>query len=62
MINVRSVHQIVPKPNDLAYSVTKGRMQNLTRTLALGFGGRGIRVNAVGLTPYPDFRGPWSSE
>jgi glucose 1-dehydrogenase len=48
VINVSSVHQIVPKPRYLAYSVSKGGMQNLTRTLALEYGGRGIRVNAVG--------------
>jgi glucose 1-dehydrogenase len=48
VINVSSVHQIVPKPNYLGYSVSKGGMQNLTRTLALEYGGRGIRVNAVG--------------
>jgi glucose 1-dehydrogenase len=48
VINVSSVHQIVPKPHYLGYSVSKGGMQNLTRTLALEYGGRGIRVNAVG--------------
>ena len=48
VINVSSVHQIVPKPQYLGYSVSKGGMQNLTRTLALEYGGRGIRVNAVG--------------
>jgi glucose 1-dehydrogenase len=48
VINVSSVHQIVPKPNYLGYSVSKGGMRNLTQTLALEYGGRGIRVNAVG--------------
>src|SRR5690242_14149351 len=48
IINVSSVHQIIPKPNYLGYSVSKGGMQNLTRTLALEYGGRGIRVNGVG--------------
>src|SRR5918912_681902 len=42
IINVSSVHQIIPKPNYLGYSVSKGGMQNLTRTLALEYGGRGI--------------------
>ncbi|MGH2744947.1 MAG: SDR family oxidoreductase, partial [Thermoleophilaceae bacterium] len=32
----------------LGYSVSKGGMQNLTRTLALEYAGRGIRVNGVG--------------
>jgi glucose 1-dehydrogenase len=48
VINVSSVHQIIPKPSYLGYSISKGGMQNLTRTLALEYGGRGIRVNAVG--------------
>ena len=48
IINVSSVHQIIPKPRFVGYSVSKGGMQNLTRTLALEYAGRGIRVNAIG--------------
>jgi glucose 1-dehydrogenase len=48
IINVSSVHQIIPKPDYLGYSTSKGGMQNLTRTLALEFAGRGIRVNGIG--------------
>jgi glucose 1-dehydrogenase len=48
IINVSSVHQIIPKPRFLSYSVSKGGMQNLTRTLALEYAGRGIRVNGIG--------------
>jgi glucose 1-dehydrogenase len=48
IVNISSVHQIIPKPQFLGYSVSKGGMQNLTRTLALEYAGRGIRVNAVG--------------
>jgi glucose 1-dehydrogenase len=48
IVNVSSVHQLVPKPNYLGYSVSKGGMQNLTRTLALEFAAKGIRVNGVG--------------
>ena len=48
IINCSSVHQIIPKPGYLAYSLSKGAMANLTRTLALEFAGLGIRVNAVG--------------
>jgi glucose 1-dehydrogenase len=48
IVNVSSVHQIIPKPKFLGYSVSKGGMQNLTRTLALEYAGRNIRVNGVG--------------
>ena len=48
IVNCSSVHQIIPKPGYLAYSVSKGGMANITRTLALEFAGRGVRVNAVG--------------
>ena len=48
IINTTSVHEIVPKPGYAAYSVAKGGLGNLTRTLALEFADRGIRVNAVG--------------
>jgi glucose 1-dehydrogenase len=47
IINVSSVHQLIPKPGYLGYSVSKGGMQNLTTTLALEYAGRGIRVNAI---------------
>jgi glucose 1-dehydrogenase len=48
IVNVSSVHQLIPKPNYLGYSTSKGGMQNLTRTLALEYAARGIRVNGVG--------------
>jgi glucose 1-dehydrogenase len=48
IINVSSVHQLIPKPDYLGYSVSKGGMQNLTRTLALEYAARGIRVNGIG--------------
>jgi glucose 1-dehydrogenase len=46
--NISSVHQLIPKPGYLGYSASKGGMQNLTRTLALEYAGRGIRVNGIG--------------
>jgi glucose 1-dehydrogenase len=46
--NISSVHQRIPKPNYLGYSVSKGGMQNMTTTLALEYASQGIRVNAVG--------------
>jgi len=48
IINVSSVHQIIPKPRFVGYSVSKGGMQNLTHTLALEYAGRNIRVNGIG--------------
>jgi glucose 1-dehydrogenase len=47
IINVSSVHQLIPKPGYLAYSTSKGGMENLTQTLALEYAGQGIRVNAI---------------
>jgi glucose 1-dehydrogenase len=48
VINVSSVHQVIPKPRFVGYSVSKGGMQNLTHTLALEYAARGIRVNGIG--------------
>jgi glucose 1-dehydrogenase len=48
VINVSSVHEIIPRTNYLSYSVSKGGMGNLTRTLALEYARRGIRVNGIG--------------
>src|SRR5215212_4260859 len=48
IVNVSSVHQLIPKPSYLGYSASKGGMQNLTRTLALEYAPNGIRVNGIG--------------
>src|SRR6185312_438781 len=48
ILNCSSVHEIIPKPAYIAYSVSKGGLGNLTRTLALEYADRGIRVNGVG--------------
>jgi len=48
ILNCSSVHQIIPKPGYVAYSISKGGMENMTRTLALEYADKGIRVNAVG--------------
>jgi glucose 1-dehydrogenase len=48
VINISSVHQRIPKPNYLGYSVSKGGMANMTTTLALEYAAHGIRVNAIG--------------
>jgi glucose 1-dehydrogenase len=47
ILNCSSVHEIIPKPGYLGYSLSKGAMGNLTRTLALEYAGRGIRANAI---------------
>lgn len=58
IINMSSVHQMIPKPRFLPYSISKGGMQNLTTTLALEYAERGIRVNGVApgatITPMND--------
>jgi len=48
VINISSVHQLIPKPSYLGYSASKGGMQNMTRTLALEYAEKGIRVNGIG--------------
>lgn len=48
ILNVSSVHQIIPKPKYVGYACSKGGMQSLTRTLALEYADRGIRVNGIG--------------
>ena len=48
IINTTSVHEIIPKPGYIAYAIAKAGLAALTRTLALEFAERGIRVNAVG--------------
>ena len=48
ILNNSSVHEIIPKPKYLSYSISKGGMENLTKSLALEYAGQGIRVNAVG--------------
>ena len=47
IINVSSVHEIIPRPLYASYSISKGGMENMTKTLALEYAGQGIRVNAI---------------
>lgn len=58
IINNSSVHEIIPRPGYLAYTMSKGGMENMTRTLALEYARRGIRVNSIGpgatVTPIND--------
>ena len=59
IINNSSVHEIIPRPGYLGYTISKGGMQSMTRTLALEYARRGIRINAIApgatLTPINDW-------
>lgn len=62
ILNNSSVHELIPKPEFLSYSISKGGLRNLTITLALEYANKGIRVNSVGpgaiLTPI----NPWRND
>jgi glucose 1-dehydrogenase len=63
IVNNSSVHQVIPKPDYLAYAMSKAGLGHLTRTLALEFAGRGIRVNAVGPGAVAtDMNAAWTGE
>lgn len=47
IINVSSVHEIIPRPTYVSYAMSKGAMENMTKTLALEYAPHGIRVNAI---------------
>lgn len=47
IVNVASVHGHVGFPNHAGYTAAKAGIVNLTRTLAVEYGTRNIRVNAV---------------
>jgi glucose 1-dehydrogenase len=48
IINNSSVHETVPGTRYIHYAISKAGMENLTKTLALEYADRGIRVNTVG--------------
>ena len=47
IVNNSSVHEIIPKPKYLPYSVSKGGLENMTKSLALEYADKNIRVNSV---------------
>lgn len=47
IINISSVHQMIPKPYYLPYSTSKAGIEMMTKTLALELAKDGIRVNVV---------------
>ncbi len=48
IVNVTSINARFGQPNHLAYAVSKGGLEQLTRSMALALAPYGIRVNAVG--------------
>jgi NAD(P)-dependent dehydrogenase (short-subunit alcohol dehydrogenase family) len=48
IINMSSLNAQVALPNQVAYVTSKGGIQQLTKTCALGLAEHGIRVNAIG--------------
>jgi glucose 1-dehydrogenase len=47
IINISSVHQIIPKPHYIPYATSKGGIDMMTRTMALELAADNIRVNIV---------------
>ncbi|MDX2180222.1 MAG: SDR family oxidoreductase [Bryobacteraceae bacterium] len=47
ILNNSSCAQTIPKPGFLSYSISKGALDNMAKTLALEYADRGIRVNNV---------------
>lgn len=62
IINNSSVHELIPKPEFISYSIAKGGLENMTQTLALEYADKGIRINSVApgaiLTPI----NPWKDD
>src|SRR5829696_8548679 len=47
IVNISSVSGVVGTPRRAAYAASKGAVDAMTRSLAMEFGSRGVRVNAV---------------
>jgi len=51
IINITSIHDVMPYPHNLDYNMSKAALNMFTRTLAIELGPKGIRVN--NLAPGP---------
>lgn len=49
IINMSSVHEVIPWPHFVHYAASKGGIKLMSETLALEFAPKGIRVNCIGL-------------
>jgi glucose 1-dehydrogenase len=47
IINISSVHQIIPRPHYVPYATSKGGIEMMTKTMALELAAENIRVNIV---------------
>jgi glucose 1-dehydrogenase len=47
IINISSVHQVIPKPHYIPYSTSKAGIEMMTKTMALELAKFGIRANVV---------------
>lgn len=47
IINISSVHQIIPKPHYVPYATSKAGIEMMTKTMALELAQDNIRVNVV---------------
>lgn len=48
IINMSSVHEVIPWPHFAHYAASKGGIKLMSETLALEFAPKGIRVNCIG--------------
>jgi glucose 1-dehydrogenase len=47
IINISSIYEQISQPESAPYADSKGRMQMLTKTIALELADKGIRVNGI---------------
>lgn len=47
IINISSVHEVIPWPNFAHYAASKGGVKLLTQTMAMEYASKGIRINSI---------------